>query len=47
MMIAKGFTIGLVCLVLGGVIGFKAKYYETGKQFEAMQVGIEMGKKSK
>ena len=38
-MVVKGFTIGLVCLVLGGVIGFKAKYFEVEKQIEtAIQV---------
>ncbi|WP_197278758.1 hypothetical protein [Pseudanabaena sp. 'Roaring Creek'] len=45
MAIFKGFTIGLVCLVLGGVIGFKARYFELQKEGDAMMVGIEVGKK--
>ncbi|NMF57099.1 hypothetical protein [Pseudanabaena yagii] len=46
-MIAKGFTIGLICLVLGGVIGFKVKYLEVQTEAKGIMQGIEMGKKSK
>jgi|NOAtaT_6_FD_contig_21_8157446_length_307_multi_12_in_0_out_0_1 hypothetical protein len=46
-MIAKGFTIGFVCLLLGGVIGFNAKYLEVQTEAKGMMQGIELGKKSK
>ena len=45
-MIFKGFCIGIVCLCLGGVIGYNLVYYEARVIGNSTLTGIEMGKKS-
>jgi hypothetical protein len=47
MMIFKGFCIGFVCLILGGVIGYQASWYEVRGQATHWGEGYEVGKKSK
>lgn len=43
-MIAKGFGIGVVCLLIGAFIGYQGTVWEMDKRAEILLKGIERGK---
>jgi hypothetical protein len=44
MMIAKGLTVGIICLVLGGVIAYKATWWEMDRNAEMLFKGRDYGR---
>jgi hypothetical protein len=43
MMIAKGVTVAIICLVLGGVIGYKATWWEMDRNADLFFKGKDAG----